>query len=195
MSVATAHELEHKADTARLGFWLYLMTDLMLFAAFFATYMILRHGTAGGPAIGDIVSLPYVLIETILLLTSSYTCALASLSLAAGRVREFGAYFGVTVALGIGFLGMELYEFAHLIGEGHGPQASAFLSGFFSLLGLHGLHIAFGILWALVLVWLWRKRGLNANFTRRFSMFAIFWHFLDLVWIGIFTIVFVLGVL
>lgn len=186
--------LAEKSDKAQLGFWLYLMTDCMLFTSLFATYMVLRHSTNGGPGGSEIFSIGFVLIETLILLTSSYLCGLANLAIHNNHLKEFAVYLGATIALGVAFLVMELTEFGHLITEGHGWQSSAFLSSFFTLVGVHGLHITIGLLWALVLVWALYRQGSHEDILRKFSMFAIFWHFLDIVWIFIFTIVYVMGV-
>ena len=186
--------LAEKSDKAQLGFWLYLMTDCMLFTSLFATFMILRHSTNGGPGGDELFSIGFVLIETLILLTSSYMCGLANLAIHNNRMKEFAVYLGATIALGIAFLGMELSEFGHLIAEGHGWQSSAFLSAFFTLVGTHGLHITIGLLWAIVLIWALYRQGRHEDLLRKFSLFAIFWHFLDIVWIFIFTIVYVMGV-
>jgi len=188
------NDVELKRDKVQLGFWLYIMTDCMLFASLFATYMILRGATNGGPGGDELFSLTFVLVETVILLTSSYLCGIANLALRHGKRKEFFATFGLTIALGIAFLAMELTEFSHLISEGHGPATSAFLSAFFTLVGLHGAHIAVGILWALVLAWALYRQGSNEDLQRKFGLFSIYWHFLDVVWIFIFTIVFALGV-
>lgn len=187
-------ELAHKRDTHQLGFWAYIMTDCMLFASMFATYMILKNATAGGPGTHELFDLGYALILTLMLLTSSYSAGLANLALHHGRRREFIGYLGVTIVLGIGFLIMELREFALLISEGHGPDASAFLSAFFTLVGLHGAHIAIGLVWAIVLAWAMWRQGQHVDMKRKFGLFSIYWHFLDVVWIFIFTIVYALGV-
>lgn len=190
-------EIEHreKSSKAQLGFWLYLMTDAMLFATLFATYMILRHNVNGGPGTHELFSLTFVLAETFLLLTSSYTVGVAYLALKHKRIRAFVGYFIATILLGIGFLVMELGEFRTLILEGHTWQSSAFLSAFFTLVGTHGLHIAIGLIWAIVLGWAIYRQGINHDTARKFGLFALFWHFLDVVWIFIFTIVYVLGVI
>lgn len=187
-------EMIAKRDKAQLGFWLYLMTDCMLFTSLFATYMILRNSTNGGPGGSELFSMGFVLIETLILLTSSYVCGLANLAIHNRRKKEFVIYLGATIALGIAFLTMELTEFGKLIAEGNGPQASAFLSAFFTLVGTHGLHIAIGLVWAAVLIWALYRQGRQEDILRKFSLFAVFWHFLDIVWIFIFTIVYVMGV-
>ncbi len=192
-----SHEIEQqeKASKTELGFWLYLMTDAMLFASLFATYMILRHSVNGGPGTHELFSLTFVLAETIILLTSSYTVGLAHLALKNGRMREFARYFVTTIVLGISFLVLELSEFRSLIAEGHTWQTSAFLSGFFTLVGTHGIHILVGLIWAIVLGWALHRQGPSVDMQRKFGLFSLFWHFLDIVWIFIFTIVYVLGVI
>ncbi len=188
-------ELAHKQDKHQLGFWAYIMTDCMLFASLFATYIILKNSTNGGPGTHQLFDLSFVLVETIILLTSSYMCGLANLALHHGRRREFIAYLGATILLGVSFLALELHEFGALIAEGHGPSASAFLSAFFTLVGTHGAHITVGLLWALALIWALYRQGSNADIKRKFSLFSIYWHFLDVVWIFIFTIVYAMGVM
>ena len=186
--------LKLQAQKSQLGFWLYLMTDAMLFASFFATFMVLRHATNGGVSSQEIFSLPYVMVETVLLLTSSLTCGIANLALRAGKLQLFRWLLALTLALGAAFLGMELIEFDKLIREGNSWTSSAFLSAYFSLVGLHGLHIAVGLLWGLLLGWMVTRSGNNEHLRRKFGLFTLFWHFLDIVWIFIFTIVYVLGV-
>lgn len=188
-------ELAHKQDKHQLGFWAYIMTDCMLFASLFATYIILKNSTNGGPGTHQLFDLSFVLVETILLLTSSYMCGLANLALHNGRRKEFITYLAVTILLGVSFLALELHEFGALIAEGHGPQASAFLSAFFTLVATHGAHITVGLLWALALVWALYRQGSNVDLKRKFGLFSIYWHFLDVVWIFIFTIVYAMGVM
>ena len=188
------NEVELKRDKVQFGFWSYLMTDCMLFASLFATYILLRNSTNGGPGGDELFSMGFVLIETIILLTSSYLCGIAGLALRHGKRKEFIVTFVTTILLGITFLALEMYEFGQLIAEGHGPDASAFLSAFFTLVGTHGAHITIGILWALVLGWALYRQGVNEDLKRKFSIFSIYWHFLDVVWIFIFTVVYALGV-
>ncbi len=177
------------------GFWVYLMTDCVLFASLFATYAVLHGATAGGPDSKEIFELDFVLIETILLLVSSLTSGLALIAARTGSRKLIASMLAITFALGAGFLAMELYEFTKLIGEGHGPQTSAFLTAFFTLVGTHGFHIFVGLLWIITLcIWLARK-GITNAFTKRLALFSMFWHFLDIVWIFIFTIVYLLGVM
>lgn len=178
-----------------LGFWIYLMTDLVVFASLFATYIVLRNNTFGGPSGKDIFDMPFVLVETMLLLTSSFICGLAMLAVHKNRKNLAIGLFIVTALLGAAFLGMELYEFHHLVQEGYGWQRSGFLSAFFTLVGTHGLHIAVGLLWIGTLLVHIVRKGLTSHTVRRLTLFSLFWHFLDIVWIFIFTIVYLVGVM
>lgn len=177
------------------GFWIYLMSDCVLFAGLFATYVVLVPETFGAPSIESIVSMPYVLLETLILLTSSFTMGLAVLAAGAGKRAGALALLGLTLALGLAFLGMEGNEFITLIGEGHGPNRSAFLSAFFTLLGTHGLHVFAASIWMCTVmahVWL---RGLGEGTQVKLACLALFWHFLDIIWIFIFTFVYLFGAL
>lgn len=191
---ALAERNEHKA-TKMLGFWIYLMTDCILFASLFATYVVLRGNTYGGPGEQELFDMPFVLAETLILLTSSFTCGLAMLAARAGRIKQALMALAATFVLGAGFLGLELTEFSKLVSEGYDWQASAFLSAFFTLVGTHGLHIAVGLLWILVLGWQLVNQGMTEGTSRRLGMFGLFWHFLDIIWIFIFTIVYLMGVM
>lgn len=182
-------------EKAELGFWLYLMTDIILFASLFATYMVLRPNAANGPGAAELLDPTYALVETIVLLASSFTCGVAVVALRFKRVRLAIGLLVTTLLLGLTFLSLELYEFAELIHEGHTWQQSAFLSGFFTLVATHGLHITFGILWGSVMAYLIAKKGSTAHSLRKLTLFSLFWHFLDLVWIFIFTIVYLGAVL
>jgi len=183
-----------RIDRAQLGFWVYLMTDCILFASLFATFVVLRNNTFGGPGGADIFEMPFVLVETLILLTSSFLCGLALLAARAGKKTQTLVLFGLTFALGIAFLSMELYEFSKLVSEGYSWQRSGFLSAFFTLVGTHGAHILVGLMWmAVMMVRVWRG-GLGPNNIRRLSLLSLFWHFLDIVWIFIFTIVYLMGV-
>ena len=177
------------------GFWVYLMTDCVLFATLFATYAVLQHNTFGGPASQDIFSLPFVLAETLILLTSSFTAGLGLLAAHAGHKRQVLAWFGLTFLLGAAFLGLEISEFRHLVADGNSWQRSAFLSSFFTLVGTHGLHIATGLLWMLTLLPRIARRGLTSVTTKQLTLLSLFWHFLDIIWIFIFTVVYMMGVL
>lgn len=185
---------EHRA-TKMLGFWIYLMTDCILFASLFATYVVLRGGTYGGPGGRELFDMPFVLTETLILLTSSFTCGLAVLAGRAGRQKLVISGLAATLLLGAAFLALEITEFVKLTSEGHSWQASAFLSAFFTLVGTHGLHIMVGLLWIIVMIWQIGRRGLTDGTTRRLGMFGLFWHFLDIIWIFIFTIVYLMGVI
>jgi len=182
--------LQQHADKKVFGFWVYLMTDLLMFAALFATYAVLKDNTFGGPSGKELFSLPFVLAETLILLTSSFTCGLMSLAAERGKKNQVIVWLTVTFLLGASFLGMELTEFHRLVIEGHGPSANAFLSSFFTLVGTHGLHIAAGLLWIAVLTAVVWKRGVTEHVKNQLTRLALFWHFLDLVWIFIFTIVY-----
>jgi cytochrome o ubiquinol oxidase subunit 3 len=181
-------------DKTNFGFWVYLMTDCVLFASLFATYAVLQAGTAHGPSGREIFDMPFVLAETLILLTSSFTCGLALLAARANKKNGLIIWLAVTGLLGAAFLGMELYEFSHLVRGGHGWQQSAFLSAFFTLVGTHGLHITAGLIWVGVLLAQIIKTGLNHHVFRRITLFSLFWHFLDIIWIFIFTIVYLRGV-
>lgn len=187
-----AHEHETTAKTTA-GFWAYLMTDCILFASLFAAYAVLHGNTAGGPAGVDIFNLPYVLAETLILLTSSFTCGLAMLAAYKRDKQMVFVWFGITFVLGATFLALELNEFANLVQDGHSWRASAFLSAFFTLVGTHGLHITAGLLWMATLLWQVKRRGFTHASLRRLTMLSLFWHFLDIVWIFIFTLVFLMG--
>lgn len=176
-----------------LGFWVYLMTDCVLFATLFATFAVLRTATAGGPAGSDIFDLDFVLIETMILLTSSFTVGLAMLAAERGYRYQSLIWLVVTFALGATFLGMELWEFNHLIAEGHGWQQSAFLSSYFVLVGTHGIHIAIGLLWMAVMILRLIQRNFKETDVRRLSLLSLFWHFLDIIWIFIFSFVYLIG--
>lgn len=187
------HPHAKTTDKVTFGFWVYLMSDCVLFAGLFATYAVLHTATFGGPAIDSIVNIPYVLAETLLLLTSSFTMGLAMLAAHAGKKRLTLLALAATLLLGLGFLGLELGEFVKLIGEGSGPSRSAFLSSFFTLLGTHGLHVALGSVWMLVLGAHVFWRGLQEGTTRKLMCLGMFWHFLDIIWIFIFTFVYLFG--
>jgi cytochrome o ubiquinol oxidase subunit 3 len=176
------------------GFWVYLMTDCILFASLFATYAVLHGNTFGGPGGRELFSLPFVLTETLILLTSSFTAGLAMLGVHAGSRRQVLGWLAVTFVLGAAFLGLELSEFSKLVHEGNSWQRSAFLSSFFTLVSTHGLHIATGLLWMGTLMVQTVRRGLTAGTKRRLALLSMFWHFLDIVWIFIFTFVYLLGV-
>lgn len=177
-----------------LGFWIYLMTDCVLFASLFATYVVLRGNTFGGPDGEQLFSLSFVLTETLILLTSSFACGMAMLAARSGQKRQVLAWFALTFLLGLAFLGMELNEFHHLVAEGNSWRRSGFLSAFFTLVGTHGLHITFGLVWMATMMRQVYLRGLKTPVVRRLTMLSMFWHFLDVIWIFIFTIVYLMGI-
>lgn len=185
----------HPQNGTLLGFWVYLMSDCLIFACLFATYGVLGRSYAGGPTGAELFDLPLVAVNTALLLLSSITYGFAVLEARKNSVRGTLLWLAVTGLLGAGFLSLELYEFAHLIGQGAGPQRSAFLSSFFTLVGTHGLHVTFGIVWLLVLMAQLRMHGLISANKRRLMCLSMFWHFLDLIWVGVFTVVYLMGVL
>lgn len=176
-----------------LGFWIYLMTDCVLFAALFATFAVLRNATAGGPGGAELFDMPFVLVETMLLLASSFTIGMALLGAARGFKKQTLVWLFATFILGIAFLTMEISEFQLLIAEGHGPAQSAFLSAYFVLVGTHGLHIAIGLLWMIVLIVRLIQFKFKKTDVNRLALLGLFWHFLDIVWIFIFTFVYLIG--
>ena len=178
----------------QLGFWIYLMTDIVLFATLFATFAVLRGSTFGGPSGKELFDMPFVLIETLILLTSSFTCGLAIIALHRQNKTQVLSWFAVTFLLGAAFLVMEVTEFSALLAEGNGWQRSGFLSSFFALVGTHGIHILIGLLWMLVMGVQLMRKGITHHTSRRLILLGMFWHFLDIVWIFIFTIVYLTGV-
>ncbi|KFD17575.1 MULTISPECIES: cytochrome o ubiquinol oxidase subunit III [Tatumella] len=175
------------------GFWIYLMSDCIIFATLFATYAVMVHNTAGGPSGKNFFELPYVLGETALLLFSSITYGFSVIAMNRNSKNAVVGWLVLTFLLGLGFIGMEINEFHHLIAEGWGPQRSGFLSAFFTLVGTHGLHVTCGLIWMLVLMYQVATRGLNAANRTRIMCLSLFWHFLDVVWICVFTIVYLMG--
>jgi cytochrome o ubiquinol oxidase subunit 3 len=191
-----ADEEHHVAGgSTLLGFWIYLMSDALIFATLFATYGVVSANYAGGPGPRQIFELPLVAVNTAMLLLSSITYGMAMIEMQAGRRTAVQAWLAVTGLFGAAFIGIELYEFAKLIGEGATPQRSAFLSAFFTLVGTHGLHVTFGLIWLAVMLIQAGRRGLDAEIRRRLTCLGMFWHLLDVVWIGVFTFVYLLGAL
>ena len=176
------------------GFWIFLLSDIVMFAALFATYAVLVHATAGGPTGAQLFSQRSVAIETVCLLFSSYTCGLMSLAVDSRRRDLTYLLAIVTFALGATFLALELREFAGMIAAGAGPQRSAFLSAFFALVGCHGLHVTAGLIWLTVMMAQVAVMGFRANVQRRLLCFALFWHALDIIWVWLFTVVYLMGV-
>ena len=191
---APAHDGEHSdASKTPLGFWIYLMSDCVLFASIFATFVVLRGNLNGGPAGHDLFDLSFVAIETGLLLVSSLTYGLAMIAVGQGNLRIVFFWLALTFLCGLGFVGMEVHEFGKLVAEGAGPDRSGFLSGFFTLVGTHGLHVTSGLVWMAVMIAQLALRGLTAVNRTRLLCLSLFWHFLDIVWIGVFSIVYLLG--
>jgi cytochrome o ubiquinol oxidase subunit 3 len=197
-TISTAHnEAIAYPDTVAMqtfGFWLYLMSDLILFATLFATFAVLGHNYAGGPTGKELFDLPYLLGETLFLLLSSVTYGLVMLAVHDGKKKWVLTGLAVTFLLGLGFVFMEINEFHGLIAAGHGPDKSAFLSSFFTLVGTHGAHVTFGLIWMAVMMGQVAFKGLTSPVQSRLMRLSMFWHFLDIVWIGIFSIVYLMGV-
>ncbi|BDU16459.1 cytochrome o ubiquinol oxidase subunit III [Lysobacter auxotrophicus] len=183
----------HPENGTLLGFWIYLLSDLMIFGCLFATFGVLGRSFAAGPSGADLFDLKLVAVNTAVLLVSSITYGFAMIAMQARNKRGVIAWLIVTGLLGATFLAIELYEFHHFIHIGAGPQRSAFLSSFFALVGTHGLHVFFGVIWLIVLCLQVRKHGLTRANTRRVACLSMFWHFLDVVWIGVFTFVYLMG--
>jgi cytochrome o ubiquinol oxidase subunit 3 len=183
----------HPEQSTLLGFWMYLMSDCLVFAVLFGTYAVLGRSYAAGPSGADLFELPLVAVNTGLLLLSSITYGFAMIAMQHGKVKHLLAWLAITGLFGLGFLSIELFEFTHLIHEGAGPQRSAFLSSFFTLVGTHGLHVTFGCIWLVTLMLQVRKLGLTRENRRRLVCLSMFWHFLDVVWIGVFTFVYLMG--
>lgn len=189
-----AHEHNPVADTT-YGFWLYIMTDLVLFAGLFATYAVMSNNFAGGPSGKELFDLPYVFGETMFLLFSSVTYGMAMLAMLKRNKANVLLWLGITFLLGLGFVGMEINEFHHLIAEGNGPDRSGYLSAFFTLVGTHGTHVTFGLIWMATILAQVAFKGLTMPVQSRLVRLSLFWHFLDIVWIGVFTVVYLMGVM
>ena len=185
----------HPENGTLLGFWIYLLSDLMIFGALFATYGVLGRSYAAGPSGADLFDLRLIAANTAILLVSSITYGFAMIAMQRRQSKTVIGWLAATGVLGLAFLAIEIYEFWHLISLGAGPQRSAFLSAFFALVGTHGLHVLFGVIWLVVLCVQVRKHGLTRANTRRIACLSLFWHFLDVVWIGVFTFVYLMGVL
>jgi cytochrome o ubiquinol oxidase subunit 3 len=183
----------HPEGSTMLGFWIYLMSDCLIFAVLFACYGVLGRSYAAGPSGADLFDLPLVALNTSMLLFSSITYGFAMLAMEKEKQGTMLLWLAITGLFGIAFVGLELSEFAHLIHEGATPQRSAFLSAFFTLVGTHGLHVTFGIVWLVTLMVQVSKHGLIVENKRRLMCLSLFWHFLDVVWIGVFTFVYLMG--
>ncbi|MFZ2997724.1 cytochrome o ubiquinol oxidase subunit III [Sphingobium sp.] len=191
-----AHEPHHpEGSSTMLGFWMYLMSDCLIFACLFATYAVLGGNYAAGPGPRDLFDLPLVALNTAMLLFSSITYGFAMLAMEKNRVGATQMWLAITGLFGLAFLSIEMYEFAHLIHEGATPMRSGFLSAFFTLVGTHGLHVTFGIIWLVTLMVQVGEKGLIPANQRRLMCLSMFWHFLDVIWIGVFTFVYLMGML
>ena len=175
------------------GFWIFLLSDIIMFSALFATYAVLSGQTAGGPSGRELFQLRHVGVETLCLLFSSYTCGLAILAMERLRMREFYVSCALTFVLGASFLGLEISEFVSMIARGAGPSRSAFLSSFFSLVGLHGIHVSAGLLWLTFMVAQTAAKGARDFVRRRLLCFSLFWHALDIIWVALLTLVYLMG--
>ncbi len=182
------------AATIQLGFWIYLMSDCLLFSGLFATYAVLHGHTAGGPTPSQLFDLPYTLTETMFLLFSSFTCGLATLAMNADKKNATLGWLAVTFALGLGFVIMEVHEFAGMVAIGATAERSAFLSCFFTLVGTHGLHVTCGLIFMAVMMAAVARKGLTATNRARLNCMMLFWHFLDIIWVGVFSLVYLSGV-
>jgi cytochrome o ubiquinol oxidase subunit 3 len=188
-------EEHHPENGTLLGFWLYLMSDCLIFACLFAVYAVVGRSYAAGPSGADLFDLPLVALNTSMLLLSSITYGFAMIEMQKKRMKAVLVWLAITGLFGLAFVSLELYEFQHLIHEGAVPQRSAFLSAFFTLVGTHGLHVTFGIIWLITLMLQVSRHGLTVENRRRLMCLSMFWHFLDVVWIGVFTFVYLMGVL
>jgi len=189
-----AEEVISKRIIVGYGFWIFLLSDIVMFSAFFATYAVLVDQTAGGPSGRELFDLDNTAIETGCLLLSSFTCGLASLGAQAHRSLWFYSAMTATLVLGLAFLGLEAHEFAGLVARGAGPTRSAFLSAFFTLVGCHGLHVSGGLLWLLTMMAQVFAKGYRPDILRRMLCFSLFWHALDIIWVALFSVVYLMGV-
>ncbi|MFU0790548.1 cytochrome aa3 quinol oxidase subunit III [Cerasibacillus sp. JNUCC 74] len=198
MNIDKTQPLEYRTEQGRLnilGFWIFIGAEVMLFATLFASYFILVDRTGSGPTGADVFQITPVLIETILLLTSSFTIGLGVHAMRIGNKKAMLSFFILTLILGVAFLGVEIYEFYHYVHVGAGIQTSAFTSILLTTLGTHGLHVTFGLFWGIMIVIQIIKRGLNSETANKSFIFSLYWHFLDVVWIFIFSFVYLKGMM
>jgi len=188
-----AEQVISKRIVVGYGFWIFLLSDIVMFSAFFATYAVLMNATAGGPGGRELFDLDNTAIETACLLLSSFTCGLASLGAQAHRGSLFYTAMAATFVLGLAFIGLEAHEFAGFVARGAGPTRSAFLSAFFSLVGCHGLHVSAGLLWLLTMMAQVFAKGYRPDILRRMLCFSLFWHALDIIWVALFSVVYLMG--
>jgi cytochrome o ubiquinol oxidase subunit 3 len=188
--------LEHHPENGSLlGFWIYLMSDCLIFACLFATYAVIGQNYAGGPNGASLFELHIIAVNTAILLVSSITYGMAMLAMQKQQLHKTMAWLAITGLLGIGFISLEVLEFMHLVENNAGPDRSGFLTAFFALVGAHGLHVAFGIVWIVTMLFKLTAHGFTAGNQRGLLCLSMFWHFLDVVWIGVFTFVYLMGVL
>lgn len=192
---APGHDHHDQESMKVLGFWIFLVTDCLLFGTLFATYMVLRYHTDGGPTGKELFEIPGFIAETFILLTSSFTSGLAVLAMNKGKVKQLIGWLIVTAVLGASFVGLEINEFVNMVNEGATMSRSAFLSAFFTLVGTHGLHVSIGLIWMIALMIQLSKRGITAVTRRKITIISLYWHFLDVVWIFLFTVVYLMGVM
>jgi cytochrome o ubiquinol oxidase subunit 3 len=188
-----ARDLASKRIIVGYGFWLFLLSDVVMFSAFFAAYAVLSGETAGGPSGKDLFDVRNVAIETACLLLSSFTCGIASIGARAHHALMYYGGMAVTFLFGAAFLFLEISEFSHMVAAGAGPTRSAFLSAFFTLVGCHGLHVTLGLLWLLTMMAQVFAKGYRADILRRVLCFSLFWHTLDIIWVALFTVVYLMG--
>lgn len=198
MKIDHSLPLEYSTEENRLkilGFWIFLGAEIMLFATLFATYFTLYNRTGNGPTGAEIFEITPVLVETILLLTSSFTIGLGVHAMRIGNKKAMMSFFLITLVLGLGFLGFEIFEFVHYVHIGAGLQTSAFTSILLTTLGTHGAHVTLGIFWGIFIVLQVKKRGLNPQTANKAFIFSLYWHFLDVVWIFIFSFIYLKGMM
>ncbi|WP_127485770.1 cytochrome o ubiquinol oxidase subunit III [Paenibacillus ehimensis] len=188
------HDHPDLEEMRTFGFWIYLMTDVIIFGTLFAAYIVLQGNRNGGPGPAELFQLGGIMASTFILLTSSYTSGLAVLAMHKGKLQALMGWLGVTVLLGAAFIVLEVNEFIHLVHEGASISTSAFLSAFFTLVGTHGLHVSLGLVWMIALIIQLAKHGITPVTKRKVNVISLFWHFLDVVWIFVFTIVYLMGV-
>ncbi|KZE73337.1 cytochrome o ubiquinol oxidase subunit III [Paenibacillus elgii] len=194
VSSSEHHDHPDLEEMRTFGFWIYLMTDVIIFGTLFATYIVLQGNRNGGPGPAELFQLGGIIASTFILLTSSYTSGLAVLAMHKGKLKALMGWLGVTVLLGAAFIVLEVNEFIHLVHEGATISTSAFLSAFFTLVGTHGLHVSLGLVWMIALIIQLAKHGITPVTKRKVNVISLFWHFLDVVWIFVFTIVYLMGV-
>ncbi|MBT2647142.1 cytochrome aa3 quinol oxidase subunit III [Peribacillus simplex] len=198
MKIDNSLPLEYSTEENRLkifGFWIFLGAEIALFATLFATYFVLVDGTGNGPTGEHLFKLPTLMFQTIFLLTSSFTIGLGINAMRLGRQKATLGFFIITLILGLGFLGVEIYEFVEYVHEGATIQTSAFLSSLFTLLGTHGAHVTLGLFWGTFIIMQIKKRGMTPETTNKAFIFSLYWHFLDVVWIFIFSFVYLKGMM